>query len=195
MEPGACADGLGLLQLQTGRPIAPHRTAPRRAPTTTTAPGTDGRNTAGVITPRTLLKTVSKKPRGRRGLAGVFSAPRSAGVCGRSVPSADDISRSLAALMYSGRPVEGAASGATSGVAVFFCFVFLSNQNAPRKRAVGIVLGSDLKCQPSALPSAPACARSFDRGPAHFQRIDPLFQRAAVGTIIHTVRRFTRCKG
>lgn len=27
MEPGACADALGLLQLQTGRPIAPHRTA------------------------------------------------------------------------------------------------------------------------------------------------------------------------
>lgn len=27
MEPRACADGLGLLQLQTGRPIAAQRTA------------------------------------------------------------------------------------------------------------------------------------------------------------------------
>lgn len=101
---------------------AAHCTAPRRAPTTTTAPGTDTRNKAGAITPRTPLKTVSKQPRRRRGLAGVFSAPRRWAVCGRNVPSADDNSRALAALMYSRRPVEGAASRATSGVAVFFFF-------------------------------------------------------------------------
>lgn len=77
--------------------------------------------------------------------------------CGRSDPSAEDISRSLAALMYSGRPVEGAASGATSGVAAFYFFIFYfeSNQNAPRKRVAFIVLGWDPECQPSALPSAP----------------------------------------
>lgn len=38
-------------------------------------------------------------------------------------------------------------------------------------------------------------SRSFDRGPVHFERIDPLFQRAAEGTIIHTVGRFHPLQG
>lgn len=119
--------GDGRMRRRAGIVAAPdraaHCTAPRRAPTTTTAPGTDRGNKAGAITPRTPLKTVSKQPRRRRSLPGVFSAPRRSGVYGRKVPSADDISRALAALMYSGRPVEGAASGATSGVAVFFLYL------------------------------------------------------------------------
>lgn len=188
--------GAGRMRRRAGIVAAPdraaHCTAPRRAPTTTTAPGTDRGNKAGAITPRTTLKTVSKQPRRRRSLPGVFSAPRRSGVW-RKVPSTDDISRALAALMYSGRPVEGAASGATSGVAVFFFFI------QPKcTQGTGRVYCSRLGGEMSALRSAAACGgrdRSLDRGPAHFRRIDPLFQRAAVGTIIHSVRHFSRCKG
>lgn len=57
MESGARAVEAELLQPQTGRPVTKHCTA--QGLTTTTATGIDIRNTASVITPQTLLNTVS----------------------------------------------------------------------------------------------------------------------------------------
>lgn len=109
------------MRRRAGIVAAPDRaarcTAPRRALTTTTAPGTDTRTPAGVITPQTLHKTVSKEPRTRRGVAGP-----SAGVLRKEPLYGPVFAERCRALMYSGRPVEGAASGATSGVAVVFFF-------------------------------------------------------------------------
>lgn len=141
---------------------AAHCTAPRTAPPPTTAPGTDARKKAGAITPRTPPKTVSEQPRRRRGPAGLFSAPRSWLACGTRCGMIFPVR--LAALMYSRRPVEGAASGAASAVAVFcfaFAFVFKSNHNAPRKRAVFIVLHREATVSPP--PFAPPRPRRIFR--------------------------------
>lgn len=121
MESGACALGAGLLQPQTGRPVTKHCTA--QGLTTTTATGTDIRNTASVITTQTLLNTVSIAAwRTRRPslcpLYVSFCALCLRGSCAL-FPCREDISRALTVLRYSGRPVEGAASRAAPALRVF----------------------------------------------------------------------------
>lgn len=146
MEPCACADARGLLQLQTGRPIA-------AAPTATTAPGTDTRATAGVRAPRTPLQTVSKEPVGTRGY--------------RDAPPP---SPCTGALMQACRGWwwGGWWGGAGAALRCFFFFFF----KLCKMHAVFIVLAPEhTRARAHARtrmhrPSLRAPSRSLDRGPA-----------------------------
>lgn len=135
-----------------------HRSSARTAPTTTTSSGDwQKESSRRYYTTDTTWKQWVRS-RGDAAVSPWRFQPRGVRVFAGAAFHPPMISRSLAALMYSGRPVEGAASGAA--LRCFVYFFFKSNQNAPRNRAVVIVLSSELKCQPPALRSAPACARS-----------------------------------